>query len=74
MPYFRNLKEKIEAEFGESVIVVEKKDSRITGNFEVKILNSGELIYSRKKKGQDRCEKNEEVANVLEKIRISLSS
>mmetsp|Transcript_32193 Transcript_32193/g.46910 ORF Transcript_32193/g.46910 Transcript_32193/m.46910 type:complete len:85 (+) Transcript_32193:176-430(+) len=45
--YFRALRDFLYAQpFASSIDVIEKRDSRITGNFEVTILNTKELIHS----------------------------
>ncbi len=59
-------------EFGSKIIVVERKDDRITGNFDIVILDGNLLIYSRKKKGQGMCETQEDILGVIESIRAFL--
>jgi hypothetical protein len=63
------LKQKLEAEFGSKVEVVRKRDAGVTGNFEVRILNNGALIHSKKTQGKGRCEKKEEVDAVFANVR-----
>ena len=50
-------------------------DSSITGNFEVRILNTGELIYSAKRAGPGSAAKSRgEKMNILTKIEIALEN
>jgi hypothetical protein len=49
------------------------KDNRITGNFEVTILNTGELVHS-KKRGKGKAESREERAHIAERVEDTLSS
>ena len=48
------------------------KDSAATGNFEVTLLNSGELIHSKKNGGGGRCESAAEQQAVIDKIQAFL--
>lgn len=50
------------------------KDVRITGNFDVTILETGELIHSKKKQGKGRAESARERAVIVERIQDTLSS
>ena len=49
------------------------KDAGVTGNFEVTLVETGELIHS-KKSGKGKCESNTERAAVCEKIQAFLDS
>ena len=49
------------------------KDAGVTGNFEVTLVETGELIHS-KKSGKGKCESNTERAAVCEKIQALLDS
>ena len=40
------------------------KDPGTSGNFEIKLTPSGELIHSKKTRGQGRCETQEERAGI----------
>ena len=44
-----------------------------TGNFEITISNTGQLIHSKKRMGQGRCQTEEEVEAVVAAIRSYLS-
>jgi len=57
------------------VDVVPKRDPGKTGNFEVVLAGANEeLIHSKKTKGQGKCETEEELDAVLEKIEAHLAS
>jgi len=45
-----------------------------TGNFEVTILSTGELIHSKKTMGHGKCESKEEREKIKDKIRKALES
>jgi hypothetical protein len=53
---------------GEKVEVVAKKDKKITGNFEVSVLKTGDLLHSKKLAGQGRAESKEERLAILQAI------
>jgi hypothetical protein len=50
------------------------RDPQTTGNFEVVIQSTGELIHSKSKHGQGKCETQEERDAVIEKIRAHLAT
>jgi len=50
------------------------KDPGTTGNFEVTIKSTGELIHSKTTRGQGRCEKQAEVDAIIAKIQAHLDS
>ncbi|KAJ1401380.1 hypothetical protein B484DRAFT_437834 [Ochromonadaceae sp. CCMP2298] len=50
------------------------KDPGTTGNFEIVIKNTGELIHSKTTRGQGRCEKQKEVDDVVAKIQAYMDS
>jgi len=52
--------------------VIEEKDRGVTGNFEVTILNTGEIIHSRKTRGQGRAENSTEKNEIAVKIEMAL--
>lgn len=54
--------------------MIGKRDQGVTGNFEVTIAASGELIHSKSKYGQGKCETDEETEAVIEKVRAYLDS
>ena len=62
-------------EFDDSELVVTpQEDPGTTGNFEITIVNTGELIHSKKTMSQGRCETQEETQAVVAKIRAFLDS
>ena len=50
------------------------KDAGTTGNFEVFIEATGELIHSKTQRQQGRCETEEEREAVIEKVRAYLAT
>jgi len=73
--YYRSLRSFLEAQpFGKDLQFVPLKDTRITGNFDVTILETGELIHSKKKQGKGRAESARERAIIVERIQDTLSS
>jgi len=56
---------------GKDVTYEIQKDPGVTGNFEVTLVETGELIHS-KKAGKGKCESNAERAAVVEKIQAYL--
>ena len=67
------LQQVLSAEFGSNVTFQPMKDQGITGNFEVSIVESGEVIHS-KAGGKGKCESNSERGIVVEKIQEFLDS
>jgi len=71
--YSTALRNFLEAQpFANDIIVVEQKDKTRTGNFEVTITETGELIYS-KKNGQSKAESDADKKMIAEKIQDILS-
>jgi hypothetical protein len=54
--------------------VIERKDERITGNFDITILDINQLIYSRKRMGQGMCDSDQDIQAVKTAIRAYLES
>ena len=61
------------AEFGDDLKFDLQADPGITGNFELTIVETGELIHS-KKAGKGKCESNTERGIVVEKIQEYLDA
>jgi hypothetical protein len=61
----------LENEYDGNIAVEFEKDSVSTGNFEVTLINTGELLHS-KKAGLGRCESTVEVQAVIDKIALWL--
>ena len=55
-------------EFGDDVEVIGQRDAGVTGNFNVVLAQTGELIFSKAKYG-GRCETDEQRSVVFAKIR-----
>jgi selT/selW/selH-like putative selenoprotein len=72
--YFDPLAVALEDEFPGQVEVKGVRDPQTTGNFEVVIQSTGELIHSKSKHGQGKCETQEERDAVIEKIRAHLAT
>lgn len=72
--YFDPLAVALEDAFPGKVKVVGNRDPGTTGNFEVVIAATGELIHSKTKYGQGKCETEEERDAVIEKVRAYLDS
>ena len=64
----------LEDEFDDEVEVRYIRDDHITGNFEVTLLETGELIHSKKNGTGGRCTTPEEREALFAKIRAYLES
>ncbi len=73
-PYAYALGEVLAAEFDDKVKIEYLKDEGKTGNFEVVLLETGELIHSKKKGGKGRAESNKERAMICDAIQSYLDS
>lgn len=69
---YDELKAYLERKMGDRVEVVAKKDKKITGNFEVSALKTGDLLHSKKVAGQGRAESKEERRAILQQIELLL--
>jgi hypothetical protein len=70
---YEDLKAYLERKVGDRVEVVAKKDKKITGNFEVSALRTGDILHSKKVAGQGRAESKEERRAILQQIEIMLN-
>ena len=61
-------------EFGDDLQVQFIKDAQATGNFEVVITNTNELIHSKRSGGGGRCESAAEQQAVIDKIQSFVDS
>ncbi len=50
------------------------KDSKTTGNFEVVIAETNQLIHSKSTRGQGKCETKAETNAVIDQVRTFLES
>jgi hypothetical protein len=64
----------LEDEFGERIQVTEIPDRGRTGRFEVTIVPTQQLIYSKDTRGQGKCETDIERREVIRQIRECLDS
>ena len=60
-------------EFGDDIIVTEQKDPTVTGNFEVTLVETKQLIHS-KAGGKGKAESNSERGLICEAIQTYLDS
>ncbi|GBG30620.1 Selenoprotein W [Hondaea fermentalgiana] len=72
--YFRALKQQLEEEFGDDVKVVGQEDPGTTGNFEVTLTETGDLLHSKSTRGQGKCQSAAEVQAIVDKIQDFLDS
>lgn len=56
------------SEFDTDVEITLNADQGKTGNFEVMIENSGELVHSKTTNGQGRCETSAEQQSIIDKV------
>ena len=66
---FRGLKAVLEQEFGDDVEIIDRVDDGKTGNFEVRIQQTGDLVHSKTTRGQGRCESSAEQQQVIDAIK-----
>eukprot|EP01035_Chromulina_nebulosa_P019435 gene19435-25315_t len=71
--YYDKLAIALDDEFPGLIDFSYTKDPGSTGNFEVKLVQTGELVHS-KKRGQGRCETAQEVQAIIKKINEYLNS
>ena len=73
--YFDNLSIALRKEFPGQLLLQGKPDPATTGNFEVRILSTNNLIHSkatRRGKGENLCQTPSEMDNVVSQIREHL--
>ena len=66
--YYKSLRDFLRSKLGQSIEVIDKEDSGITGNFEVTVLETGQVLYSKTKMGQGKATKDAERMVLLEQI------
>ena len=71
--YFDPLAVALEDAFPGKVTVKGIRDPQTTGNFEVVIVPSGELIHSKTTRGQGKCETQSQIDAVIAKVEAYLS-
>lgn len=62
----------LQHEFGDEVEVKGSRDEGVSGRFEVTLVNTGEVIYSKSKTGR-KCDSPEDRAGVIAKLKEFLS-
>jgi hypothetical protein len=65
---YEDLRTYLERKLGDKIEVVAKKDKKITGNFEVSVVKTGEMIHSKRAAGQGRAESKEERRAIQQQI------
>lgn len=66
--YYNALKVALEREFPGEITVIGLQDRGTSGNFEVTIEETGEVIHSKKLKNQGKCETAAEKQAIFDKI------
>lgn len=74
MRFYNRLKSQLVAAFGDRIKFTKTEDRGVTGRFEVVLRNTGELLHSKKHRGQGRCEDAREVKAVVDQIQRYLDS
>ena len=74
MRFYNRLKSQLVAAFGDRIRLIKTEDPGVTGRFEVVLRNTGELLHSKKHRGQGRCENSREVQAVIDQIQRFLDS
>lgn len=67
--YYRSLRDFLTSHLGDQVELIPKEDHRITGNFEVTVVETGQLLHSKTKMKQGKATSTEERMMILEKIK-----
>ena len=70
--YYSDLKSAIENRFPGQVNVLPVRDEDLTGNFEVTLLETQQLVHSKSKKGMGRCESPEERERLFAIVQLYL--
>lgn len=72
--YYRALKQQLSDEFGDELSFVPVEDPGTTGNFEVTLVETSELIHSKTQRQQGRCESAAEVQAIVDKVQSYLDA
>ena len=70
--YYSDLKAAVETQFPGKVNVLPIRDEDLTGNFEVTLVETQQLIHSKTKKGMGRCESPEERERLFAIVQLYL--
>ena len=66
--YFRGLRDFLESQLGDRIQIIPKEDHGTTGNFEVSVLETGQLLHSKTKMRQGKATSNAERMAILDQI------
>lgn len=68
--YYRALKDFLSSQpsVNSKIELIPKEDRMVTGNFEVTVLETGQVLHSKRHAGQGRAESNAEKMAILEQI------
>lgn len=72
--YSHALRDYLKQTFGNTIKIVESMDRGITGNFEVSIVESGQLIHSKRSGRVDKATSARERGDIVEQIRLALDN
>lgn len=70
--YYNDLKEAIELNFPGRVRITPIRDADLTGNFEITLPATKQLVHSKTKKGMGKCESKEERDKLFAIIKLYL--
>lgn len=63
------MKSFLDSELGNQIEVLPLEDRGVTGNFEVTVVGTGELLHSKRKMGQGKATSNGERMVILDQIK-----
>ena len=66
--YFRDLRDFLISQLGDQIEVLPKEDRGVTGNFEVTVLETGQVLHSKTKMGQGKATSRGERMAILDQI------
>lgn len=64
----------VEQPFADSIEVIPLADTRVTGNFEVTVKSTGEVLHSKRVAGQGKAESEKERQAIVEQIKEILAA
>ena len=67
--YYRSLRDFLTSHLGDQIELIPKVDRGTTGNFEVTVVASGQLLHSKRTKGQGKATSMEERMVILDQIK-----
>ena len=66
--YYRGLRDFLESQLGDRIQLIPKEDRGVTGNFEVSVLETGQLLHSKTKMRQGKATTEGERMAILDQI------